>query len=549
MIKNYHGHLSYVPESQLHRLSYYANLQFVIKIRRMNDKHLLINSITLLYRESKLPALGDRSTTLVRNILTTIKLPETALTFNPEAEQLAGLKQFALAMASDPQDHEYEINELLQRSKMIAGEDLTLYEILKEVFTTELNETGLKRNVTNLRRTLQNHFREEKIKDIIHKAGVQIKFNRETIVDMRQYVAELCAALEPYQQDVVTKDPAIVTTVNFNNKESLSTVFEDVRKQANGSSILRTGWQGINRMLRGGFRRGEEVLISALQHNFKTGFTLSLFKHFALYNVPEMIDPTKKPLLVRISFEDDLASNMRFLYSSLKENETGLAVTDEEFDKMTSDEISEYVMEKMKVNGYHIEMIRVDPSQWSYIHICNKLLEYEADGYEVHVLMLDYLFLVPTTGCSQGPHGHDVRDLFRRMRNFTNPRKITLITPHQLSTDAKQLIRDNHSDFVKLIANKGYYAGSKQIDQEVDLEIYIHIEKVNGKSWLTCQRGKHRLPGITPEEDKYTVLPFEDIGTIRDDVNGADTSRRRPGGGPVGGNESLTPWWEHETQV
>ena len=35
-----------------------------------------------------------------------------------------------------------------------------------------------------------------------------------------------------------------------------------------------------------------------------------------------MINKTKKPLLLRISFEDNLTLNFQFLYQSLKENET-----------------------------------------------------------------------------------------------------------------------------------------------------------------------------------------------------------------------------------
>lgn len=93
------------------------------------------------------------------------------------------------------------------------------------------------------------------------------------------------------------------------------------------------------------------------------------------------------------------------------------------------------------------------------------------------------------------------------------------------------LIRQgNEESFVRDIANKGYYDSCKTIDQEVDLELYIHIVKADGKSWLTVQRGKHRLIQQTKEEYKYTVLPFEDIGDIRDDVNGADTSRKKPAG-------------------
>lgn len=118
------------------------------------------------------------------------------------------------------------------------------------------------------------------------------------------------------------------------------------------------------------------------------------------------------------------------------------------------------------------------------------------------------------------------------------------MTPHQLSTGAKQLVREGHtSDFVKEIANKGYYAGSGQIDQEVDLEIYIHIVKFNGYSWLTVQRGKHRIPGITKAEDLFCVMKFEDVGTIPDDINGPDRSTRKVGGGPIGTKDE-NPFWD-----
>lgn len=115
-----------------------------------------------------------------------------------------------------------------------------------------------------------------------------------------------------------------------------------------------------------------------------------------------------------------------------------------------------------------------------------------------------------------------------------------------MSTDAKQLIRDGTGvDFVKDIANKGYYAGSRQIDQEVDLEIYIHIVKMNNASWLTCQRGKHRIPGVTKAEDLFCVMKFEDIGTIPDDLNGPDRSRKKVGGGMVSTGET-DPFWGND---
>ncbi|WP_144106761.1 DnaB family ATPase [Paraburkholderia sp. BCC1886] len=130
----------------------------------------------------------------------------------------------------------------------------------------------------------------------------------------------------------------------------------------------------------------------------------------------------------------------------------------------------------------------------------------------------------------------------RLANGVDNRKKIAFPTPHQLSTDAKQMIRDGKSDFVKELPGKGYYKGCKQIDQEVDLETYIHIEKSNNESFLTIQRGKHRLIGQTNPKDLYCVLPFTKYG-LAFDVDRADTTRKKVGGGPIGSNEE-TPFWE-----
>ncbi len=156
------------------------------------------------------------------------------------------------------------------------------------------------------------------------------------------------------------------------------------------------------------------------------------------------------------------------------------------------------------------------------------------DGYEIHMLNIDYLAMMSTKGCKQGATGQDIRDLFRRTRNIIESKKILCITPHQLSTDAKKLTRQGVEDFVKEIANKGYWDSCTTIDQEVDMEIYQHKVEINGEAYLTFQRGKHR--GVAPHNEQYTVYKFDkDRGYIDDDVLGPDMSRKRVAAGPASG--------------
>ncbi len=506
----------------------------------MDNKLLLVNGITLLYRQSQLPG-SEKSSDLVRQIIASVKLPEISIGIDHDRDIMSGLKTTALALCNDPVDQTYLADDLLQRLKVNCGEDERLFDTFVSAIAPELTESDLKHRVINLRRELNNHFRDEQLGQILKKGWLKYQFNRHEITDMQAFVAEYTAELEPYRQDHAVHDPAVVSAVSFDDASAVQAVYEDVKKLDSGESIMQTGYQGINRMLRGGFRPGDQCVIGALQHNYKTGFSLTLFKQLALYNKPVLRDPTKKPMLIRISFEDDIVLNFQFLYASLKENETGQPVTN--LDEIDAAEITAYVREKMMVNGWHIHMMRVNPSLWSYQKICDEILKMEAQGFEVHVLMLDYLALVPTTGCTVGALGQDVRDMYRRMRNFTNPRKIITITPHQLSTDAKMLIREGRQEFVKEVANKGYYDKCKTVDNEVDIEIYIHIEKSNNEAYLTYQRGKHRLPGVTPQADLYGVLPFTPLGGIMDDVGKADTTRRKVGGGPIGSSNE-TPFWE-----
>jgi hypothetical protein len=485
----------------------------------MDNKLLLTKGITLLFRESQLSDKNDMSHDLVRTVVEDVKLPEVGVGLNTDREVLIGLKNTLMEMCDNPPDTEYDIPTLLQQLKVNCGEDDTLYDTISEAINAKMEEPGLKRSVVSLRRGINRHFREEQIAAVLNKVAYTFTRKRETIKDINQFIAETIGQLEPLQLDTDEKDPAVMGEIDLGDDGSVQAVFKEIRKKDNGESILKTGWRDLNDMLQGGFRRGEFWIVPGLQHKYKTGTNLALFKQFAQHNTPYLYDKTKKPLLLRISFEDDLALNLQFLYQSLKQDE---GILDVDFKETSEEEMAKYIQERLQINGFRIKMMRVDPTQWSYRNICNKIISLEAQGYEIAALLLDYLGLVPTTGCNTtGPMGTDMRDLFRRIRNFCGPKKITVVTPHQLSTEAKGLIRGGipEDQFVKEIAEKGYYSGCKQLDQEVDGEIYIHLFKHNKETYLAFQRGKHRLPSIVPDSYKYFLKKFPKGRPIPDDIN------------------------------
>lgn len=521
----------------------------------MNSKALLIKSITLLFMESQLVENTDKSRELIENVIGTIKMPDLNLSLDHEAEILFALRKLALEMAKDPADTKYTAQEMIQRVKLASMDEPSLAETFSELATVSYSEEEIKRMVNNAKRSLNYHFKNEKIKSIINQAYKEINFKTDHLEDFGGIAEKVINELELYRGNVVNTDPAIVGEVCTSVRDSVVNAFKKVNEEETGAAVIKLGLQAMNRMYRHQLKRGDMLLVSALQHNYKTGLTLNLFRQVVTYNEPVMIDESKKPLAVWISFEDSLENNLRMFYTSIRCNEIGGPIPADELANKSVEELADYVITKLSATGFTVKILRVNPSAWTYRNLQDSVRKWEDEGYEVQAMGVDYLSLLPTTGCVQGgPSGTDLRDLFRRTRNFMNPRKILFITPHQLSSDAKELIRQGKGEatFVKEIAGKGYYSGSKQIDQEVDIETHLHLVEVNGITYATLQRGKHRgIVGATPAEDKYCCLPMMKSSAdtynsgILDDVNGVDTSSSKPGAASRA-EGGASAWWDTE---
>jgi replicative DNA helicase len=493
----------------------------------MDNKLLLAKAITLLYQESKLVDKIESSTDLIRTVLENVKVSDVGIGMNTDREVILALKSTILEMCSNQSDHEYNKSELVQRIQINTLNDEKLFEAIITGLDDDLNEAQIKRSTVSIRKSINNHFKEQQINEILNKASYSFKYQREKIKDINQFITDVVTQLEPLQITNSSKDPAIINEIDVGDDSSMREVFAEMQKINNGSTIYKTGWQELNNMCQGGFRPGETVVIGAVQHKYKTGFTLSLFAQIALFNTPPNDDSNKKPLLLRISFEDELVNNLEFLYQYLKYNETKERVYMKD---LTVDEMTNYVKEQLQVNGFHIKMMRVDPNNWTYKSICNKVIELEAQGYSVKVLMVDYLSQVSKIGCTNtGMIGGEVGDLMSRIRNFTSAKKILFITPHQLSTEAKNLLRGGlpEDHFVKEIAEKGYWEGNKGLDRIFDLGLLIHLFKHNGETYLSIQRDKHRISSIVEDAYKYFIMKFPKFMPLPHDYDVESTGFRK----------------------
>lgn len=515
----------------------------------MDNKLLLVRIITLLYLESLVSSkTGPNSRALIEEVLTHIKAPEAVIVADFSKDATVKLKEvITWLLTYEPGD---EINkiDLLNRIRMATEYEDYIFDSIELNFSICEDLEEVRKSIAKEQLELNQFINKAMVMNVFKEAYQMTHFKPEA-VDWTNIVADINSRLEPFKDMQGSIDNSSqVDVVDLSDPDSLAKAFQTGLNDIKAEGIIRFGWQGFNRMFgsRGGARRGEMIVVGALQHKFKSGTSLEMLIGAALFNRPYMHDETKKPLLLRFSLENQIFEDIIHVYRSLIEAETGTHIDEDTVDPILA---ANYVNERLSVNGYNVIFDRRNPSDFTYSTLFKIVEDYERRGYEVHMLNIDYLAMMSTRGCKQGATGMDIRDLFRRVRNFAAAKDILCITPHQLSVDAKKKIREGTSepDFVREIANKGFYDSCSTIDQEVDMEINQHLVVINGVTYVTWMRGKHRKSGKpTPFEDYYTVYQFGQVGFIPYDVGAADMSRKAVGKAPaseVDSGKASDEWW------
>lgn len=490
----------------------------------MDSKLVLIKIITLLYCESVCHKVRQRSNPLAHDLIVRLKLPEQVMDTDTGRNTIVGLRETVVWMTDQPENEAFDFNQLAQRVRLNAGDDVYAYQAFEEVeqynnFTTD----ELVKVCSGIEKELQSYLHQWAIRDLIHKAHRELFYSKKPL-NWKKYVENLVADLEVYSNGWTKDDQEFVLNlVSMSDPESLATVLEKAKEDTEGVGGFKTGWQSINRMMgeSGQLRRGMFVLIGALTHNYKSGFVHDLFRHFCIHNDPVVENEDKKPTLLFFSSENRSEEDIIRMYVALKENETGEAVDVSQIDEAKA---AEYVSERLTARGWYVDMLRVDPTNFTYLDLMNTVLKYESAGHEIHGIGFDYLGLINKKGCQSSMIGEDIRLLMQKVRTFMSARNILFITPHQLSQEAMNLKRAGVGNFVAEISGKNYWDGSKRIANEADLELFLDIVERDKKHYLAVHRGKHRTVKATPLKDRFVYLPFAEVGYIPDDINGEDRS-------------------------
>ena len=484
----------------------------------MNETNILINIISLLTKEAFLKGEVGFSSEFCASILDSIESKKKFVIVGGETDTVQSLKAIATTLLTIDYERGMDIEIILQDIKLVLKDDEYTLQIALDSIIFINDEDKIKTKINNLKNSLQTYFTDTRLSKLLSKASFDFNKKRGMITSLKNFSESLIAEISEIASSDSKVDSAITSEVDFDKEEELDELVKKSKEDNNFGGKYKTGWQGLDEMTSGGIRGGEFCTFMALQHKYKTGVTLSVFMQLMMNNTPVLLDPKRKPLFVWVSMEDDSTLAIKFMYEYLK---NCLDEPADDYETKSTSEITKFILNELTKTGFSIKILRVNPTDWSFTGLFGKMLQYEKDGYEIQTVGLDYLSLIPTTGCNNtGPMGTDLRDLFRRTRNFFSVRKTRVLTPHQASAASKQLIRNGvpDLDFVKEVAGKGYYSGSTQLDQEIDLEFYVHLANVGGKTYLTIQRGKHRGAPIIEDKYKYMILPFNNNLPIPSDV-------------------------------
>lgn len=485
-----------------------------------SPKVAIVKAITLLTLEQRLG--GDLSTDVVKELIERVPSTDDGSVSDLEKEAYFDTFSLMCELARTPKNDFPHEEEILQRCKLACKNDQFMYDALFDVLNNEKykNKDEAQLLVGSTRRTLNGQLREAKGMEYVEKFCNTMRFNKGKI-DFGKEIEKLVQQTAPYVRTTDTNGPEEGMIINFSNTDSIKNIFEIAKKKTVSEGVLRTGWQCVNRMLgsAGGFKRGEDVLISALPYSYKSGFVLNLFSQLPRFNTPYLFDATKKPCFVFITLENDLDNNIRILYKNIYENVHKEKVNLDDIDvPEATKEIHAFFAE----NNWECIMCKFTGQDLTADRLINWLRSLQRQGYEIAALFIDYLALMSKEGIYFTFTGQDLTLLYQKVANFTRDHFITLITPHQLSSQAQEIKREAGEGFLDRIAGKSYYDGSKRFAQEPSLEISLDKIERRDADFLAGARGKHRSEMDTPSKHRKWAMKFQDIGTLPWDVDGED---------------------------
>lgn len=515
----------------------------------MEQMLLLVKCITLAYHESEIEGLNSSSSPLIKKIIESIRLPEASLEYDRTRDILLGLIQTAKWLTEQPVGQAIAKDALIQRISVIVGQEVHLLSSIQNTIEKEFNPDERRKERLTIISELSNYQSQQAAKELLREYNKKLLYSNDdsTFAQDWEDFKNKMATVEAGSSAGSVIDSLDI--VDINDTEATKACWEKGMMLTSTEGIMQLGQRGLNEMFgeENGLRRGNMYCIGAMSHNGKSLSLKTWPLQVMRYNKPMLVDPSKKPLVLYLSFEDNNEKTYQEMYKYLYENKHQVAISAKammESGELTVDDAVQFIKEECQATGYYFQIIKAVGNAFSFIDLYNVIDYYEGLGYEICLLSIDYLDMMSRRHCSGDRDEQKTTSLFRNVRQYCESKMITTLTAHQLSDQANALARDGEENLARSVAERGMWKNCRTLHTEIDVEIVQHIVRPgDGFSYMTYMRGKHRgIISPTPEEKKFVVYRFNPFGGLGEDINGASQARRSVGGGTDGDGGGKAFW-------
>lgn len=226
----------------------------------------------------------------------------------------------------------------------------------------------------------------------------------------------------------------------------------------------------------------------------------------------------KNPLIMMISLENETYQNIEYMFRELWINiRRELPPTE-----ITIEQKAEFIYEVVRRSGWKLVFDRKLGENFAYSDFVAMFTEYQKAGYTPVLAVIDYMNMMAKSTAASDKVGNHllVRELYTKICNFTKSHGCTIATAAQLNRKAMEVAQMFPHGAVKKFG-PSMLADSTDVQREVDIVFYMHIEKdTGGRSFWTFNWNKHRYNDGTPESAKYFAYMFRGPYGIPDDVRG-----------------------------
>lgn len=508
---------------------------------------LFLNLITILLHK------GDGlSVKLARNVISKYEKEQLKSTLSSSAEfemYIQIINEIIAGQVAITNVRDIETIIAKFRNSKVVTDNPEVYSRLKTIMTdtSELTDTKFSQICTEISNSVALANANDSCRRIFGmimnahgKKNQSVESQKKVLAEIVEQATNMISDIEVANQaGGEAEDDIRVKNVDLSNVDSIKRAITSY-KTLNNQARFKTGLQGLNRALGGGWCAGESLMISALSHNGKSTGLLKFARWQVTLNTPPAQFPN--PTCVIYSLENESQQNLMILYHELYINM---------FDKLpdpnaTDAEIATLLHSEFMNCGWRLIIQRRLPNEFGFPELKADIESIEREGSTPLMCIIDYMSKMRMSGGGGDDGGSSaaaIGDLYSNVCNYLKSKNCTLVTAHQLNRKAQELTHTLPNGAIKRF-DESMLTKSTEPHREIDINLYQHIERdPMGRSFMTYRVGKDRYDQFkkVTNADRYFAYYIDPIFGVRDDIDSEDRSIKNIFTYPVDDDPNATP--------